>query len=47
MKGILSNIILVLAFGIIGILAVPALLIIGVISLIWSAADRIIRWIDN
>ena len=47
MSRFLPNIILAIALGIIVILAVPAMLLIGVISLIWSAADRIIRWIEN
>jgi len=47
MRRLLANIILAIALGIIAILAVPTMLMIGVIALIWSAADRIIRWIEN
>lgn len=47
MRRILPNAVLAIALGIIAILAVPTMLMIGVIALIWSAADRIIRWIEN
>ena len=46
-RRILTHVVLTIALGIIAILAVPTLLMISVISLIWSAADRIIRWIDS
>ena len=47
MRRITSNAVLGITLGIIAILAVPTLLMIGLISLIWSAADRIIRCIEK
>lgn len=47
MRMILPNAVLAFALGIIAILAVPTMLMIGLISLIWSAADRIIRCIEK
>lgn len=47
MRRILPNAVLAFALGIIAILAVPTMLMIGLISLIWSAADRIIRCIEK
>ena len=47
MRRILANAVLAFALGIIAILAVPTMLMIGLISLIWSAADRIIRCIEK
>ena len=47
MRRLLPNIILAIALGIIAILAVPTILMIGLISVIWSTADRIIRWIEH
>lgn len=47
MRRITSNAVLAMALGIIAILAVPTILMIGLISVIWSTADRIIRWIEH
>ena len=47
MRRISSNAVLGITLGIVVILAVPTMLMIGLISVIWSAADRIIRWIEH
>lgn len=38
---------LAVAIGLIAVFAIPAALLIGVISVIWSAADRMLRWLDQ
>ncbi len=38
-----SNVVFAIALGIIAILAVPTTLLIGMIFLVWSAGDRIIK----
>lgn len=46
-KILLSNAILAVALGIIGLLAIPACLFIGLIGIVWSAADAILKVLDR
>ena len=46
-KNILAKVILAVALGIIALLAIPACLLIGLIGIVWSAADAVLKVLDH
>ena len=46
-KNILANAILAVALGIIVLLAIPACFFVGLIGIVWSAADVVLKVLDR
>ena len=46
-KKFLANAAMMVGLGITVLLAIPTLLLIGAFSLVWSATDRVIRWVEK
>ena len=46
-KKFLADAILAVGLGIIALLAIPACLFIGLIGIVWSAADAVMRLLDR
>ncbi|MBQ6839751.1 MAG: hypothetical protein IJO45_03565 [Oscillospiraceae bacterium] len=46
-KNILAKVILAVALGIIALLVIPACLFIGLIGIVWSAADAVLKVLDH
>ena len=46
-KKSLANAVLAVALGIIALLAIPACLFLGLIELVWSAADAVLKALDR
>ena len=46
-KNILAKVILAVALGIIALLAIPARLFIGLIGIVWSTADAVLKVLDH
>lgn len=46
-KNILAKVILAVALGIIALLAIPACLFIGLIGIVWSTADAVLKVLDH
>lgn len=43
----IAHVVLVVTLGIIAILAVPIVIFIVLISIVWSAADRFMKWLNK
>ena len=46
-KKFLANTVLTAALGIIALLAIPACLFLGLIGIVWSAADAVLKVLDH